>query len=137
MSNQWITFVKKWAKDNDLSYGSALKSSEMKAEYQKQNSKRINGLGTAVSAMRNAVAPAPPPPTRRQRMRQQQQQQPRPTTATVVPIQAYPIMSELDGNAIMDEILRDPSAFARTARRVLPEQDFNDIMAEMLRRRSF
>ncbi len=74
MSNQWITFVKQWAKDNKCSYASALKNAEMKSEYQKQNTKPIQGLGQNRSIPFNAIGPEPTPRQQRRQRRQQRNQ---------------------------------------------------------------
>ena len=39
MANAWITFVKKWAADNKMKYGEALKSPKLKAAYKKSKGK--------------------------------------------------------------------------------------------------
>lgn len=40
MTNRWIEFVKKWAKDNDTTYGCALSQPACKTEYQKKYGNR-------------------------------------------------------------------------------------------------
>lgn len=38
MANSWTLFVKKWASDNNMSYGCALSDQKMKEAYQKSKS---------------------------------------------------------------------------------------------------
>lgn len=53
MTNRWIEFVKKWASDNNLSYGCALSKPEMKEAYRKENPK-INKLPKGVSKLQES-----------------------------------------------------------------------------------
>jgi len=48
MPNRWIIFVKKWASDNNFSYGCALSKPELKAAYNKEYPK-INKLPKGVA----------------------------------------------------------------------------------------
>lgn len=44
--NAWITFVKKWSKDNKMSYSDALKSPKLRAAYNKSKGKgAVKGKG--------------------------------------------------------------------------------------------
>jgi hypothetical protein len=47
MPNRWITFVKKWSSENNVSYGCALTKPEMKAEYHKLYPKVVKTKGVA------------------------------------------------------------------------------------------
>jgi hypothetical protein len=47
MPNRWITFVKKWSSENNVSYGCALSKPEMKAEYNKLYPKVVKTKGVA------------------------------------------------------------------------------------------
>lgn len=44
--NAWITFVKKWAKDNNMGYNDDLKSPKLRAAYNKSKGKgAVKGKG--------------------------------------------------------------------------------------------
>ena len=57
MPNRWIEFVKKWASDNNTTYGCALSKPEMKAEYHKQYPKKIK-LPKGVKKLEESRPPA-------------------------------------------------------------------------------
>ena len=51
MANKWITFLTKWAKDNNVNYRDAMKSPKAKADYNKSK---------GGEEVKNAKAPAKP-----------------------------------------------------------------------------
>ena len=57
MPNRWIIFVKKWASDNNFSYGCALSKPELKAAYNREYPK-INKLPKGVAKLQESKPPA-------------------------------------------------------------------------------
>jgi hypothetical protein len=58
MPNRWITFVKKWSSENNVSYGCALTKPEMKAEYHKLYPKVVKVKTKGVAKLEESRPPA-------------------------------------------------------------------------------
>jgi hypothetical protein len=57
MPNRWITFVKKWSSENNVSYGCALSKPEMKAEYNKLYPKVVKVKTKGVAKLEESRPP--------------------------------------------------------------------------------